>query len=285
MGYVIIRTGIGMLLSLALIFIGCGKSGVLLRGDSTSKKGQVLREINNVIFNEGATEIDSEGQLLNGQITSCTTTAVETEILATDRVRVLYLVDSVEKTTIGFDEDGVKTTTNPLQGVPILGKLSNGKWIYSLETGVATIEQQKKLKSMSEQTTESLYPFHRVRVGDRWDIDPQVIKVLLGGNSIRFSGTGSMALNSLTQYEGHECAQLTLILQVTATLLDDENNEIARDLVIQAEILRATDIFSDLSLLGKGYIKDTADILSDGTKLKMSMISPIKMTYFTIVKQ
>lgn len=279
---------IGMLLSLAIVFSGFGKSGVLLRGDSTPKKGTVLREITEFIINDGSMSFDSEGELRSGQMTYLVTTFVETERLATDRVRVLHLVDSVKTTTteLGEPEDETEdeTTTNPLQGVPILGKLSNGKWVYNLETGAATIEQQKKLKSMSDETTETLYPSHRVRIGDRWDIDPQAIKIFLGGDMLRPSGTGTMKLNSLTQYEGHECAQLTLTLQVTATFLDDENKEKTMNLGIQAEILRAIDIFTDLSLNGKGHIKVSKDVLRNGTKMKLSITSPVKITSFTIIK-
>jgi len=274
----------GILLSLPLVFIGCGKSGVLLRCDSALKKGTVVREITEFLIDGGSVTLDSGGQLISGQMTSLNTTAVETERLATDRVRVLRLVDSGKTTTTGFGETEDETTTNPLQGIPVLGKLSNGKWVYSLESGTATSKQLKKLKSMSDEITETLYPSHRVRIGDRWDIDPQAVKVFLGEDVLRFSGTGSMALNSLTQYAGHECAQLTLILQATATWLDDENNEVTVDLGVQTEILRAIDTFTDLSQNGKGYIKMSGDILSNGSRIKMSLTGPVKISSFTIVK-
>lgn len=261
---------------LAVASVGCGRRAVLLQSESSPPKGTVIRETTEGILENATVSVVVAEQESAWQMTSRDTTVIEREVVAADKVRIVHLMDAAKTTTTRLGKTEEETKTRSLQGIPIIGNRADGKWLYTLETGVPSPEQQKQLRTMEARSSSAaLYPSHRVKIGDRWDIDPKAISQFVGSDVLRSSGTGWMKLNSVSRHEGRDCANLSFALQVSASILDDDNTEMTMDVGIEGEIVRALDIYEDLSVSAKGQMKMSGDVVGGEAGTRLTVTGPM----------
>ena len=276
-------------LLVTLAISGCGREGIDLRGEAVLVKGSVLRETSEWVQEDNVAVYYTNAQAVKEYLTSKGTTVTETEQLSPESVRVLHISDTFRQTRTGSAGVFEETEVGCLQGVSVLGNKRGSKWIYNLETGSATPEQAKQLSAMSEGqefADADLYPTHRVKVGDRWAVDPQALGALLaaGAGGFSTSSQGWMELRGLETRDGHRCARLIFGLQLMATIAEDEDLPGSLELSVSGEIYRDLDSCFDIFISGKGHMTSSRTIVVEGALVQASITGPVLFNFTSVLR-
>ena len=269
----------------AFMVLGCSgnteKLGVELRGDTTPTIGVVEQVTLDMKMENCVLTLDAKGQQLEGIGNFTGYQRFESEYVSEDKVRVLYHSDKeIMRMEIGGISQS-ETTDGVLNGLPVIGTLTNGEWTFVLESSEEpSPEQREKLKELAEESSGEgeLYPLHRVQVGDSWALEKDSMKKFLGSNATNLQGSGIMEFREQLNFEGHPCAHLFFDLEIEGDIPSKTGSGRHMKMALQGEIYRSLDTYEDLYVNASGEMGMGETLSKNGMSMQMSMSGPIVIT-------
>ncbi|MFC2171698.1 hypothetical protein ACFLU6_03585 [Acidobacteriota bacterium] len=237
--------------SLAVPFYGCIDNGYVLRG--VKKEGSIVREESVFAISGGKMAFDIAGNRLEGDIIEIIERHVsEIEYLRMENglpasVRISFIEDSDKRVFEMLGQRNTETDEATLVGKTIQADLTEGRWVAHPEDGELTHEQQAELEVIESSLdfTDEMYPEQGIKVGHSWTIDPIYSTQWLGPNVREAGGTIDFEFQKITDVEGERCAQLRLVLDITAKLAEG-NDQMEVNLSVSGSIFRSLDNFIDV---------------------------------------
>jgi len=223
-------------------------------------------------------------RVIKDKATFLHSTTAETRFVKTDEIELIYREDYTQQSFTFMGVPQQQDTHGPLEGLLIMGRWENGKWRYTLEDA-PTPEQEKALQmlehEMPGETQEGmLYPDHPVAIGERWDLDPKAIQAYINfPETLSSSGRGGMKLYEIVDHEGHRCAHLYFVLEVTLRSLDMNNEEILLEANIKGDIYRSLDIFMDIEGKFSGQMKMTGERIIGRKRMNTCIAGPVNQRF------
>ena len=275
------------MIMLLLVITGCSKandsssdgSSISLKSDATPPIGRIEIQGFEMSMTNSTISMEMQGQSMSGIRNMKVTRLVEKEILAKNKVRLTQIVDSESFDMQIMDQAQNDSKTGPLEGIPLIGVLNEGKWTYTLESGAApSDEQQSKLDQLSDKSSsDDYYPEHRVQVGDKWELDAKAIKKLMGDDAENVSGTGTMEFREQVTYQGHTCAHLFYEFEAEGDGTSEEGAVSNMKKSMQGEVYRSLDAFIDIEVNATGHLEINEKMTQNEMTMTRTMSGPIEI--------
>ncbi|MEM9227686.1 MAG: hypothetical protein AAGA45_06930, partial [Verrucomicrobiota bacterium] len=142
-----------VLLSAFLLSLGgCGtekaKEAINLRGTWEPAAGTRYTESMSYEIQDGTMTIKVDGEtFMEAGIGVKTQRSITTEYLSATSKRMVETKNLTSNTVDNGGEVNAAEQEGPLVGLPVIATLSDGQWSYALESGEASPEQQKALRT------------------------------------------------------------------------------------------------------------------------------------------
>ena len=154
------------------------------------------------------------------------------------------------------------TKKGPLMGLPLVADLADGKWALTREEGDFDEDQESALGRLLDTVCDpnSVGRYGGTRhVGQKWNVDPKLIP---GVDDSGLSGTFKLSFDRLEELDGHQCAVLIGMINVTGT--QGEDGEVTITRAASATIYRSIEHLVDLKMRIEGILTVKSD--SDGVQ-------------------
>ncbi len=278
------------LAGLLLVSVCYGKEAgvVLALEDDVVPVGKVRVDHFSMEMKEGTVNVTMPDRKMDGVMSIKETRKVKTEGLEKGKVRVTVLEEKkTEQMVMAGQAQPVKTTENPLQGVPVIAeKGADGKWSAELEEGEATPEMVAALTKITDRMNKNLgtriYGTEPRKVGDEWEMEGDDLMGINGGK-----GTFKVKFEAIEEFQGEQCAKLTGSMDITGETPAAPG---AKGLGMGMEgdfiVYRSLENLVDLSNVMKGKMSVGGEMSPQpGLVMTMKMEGPMEMIGSTTVTE
>ncbi len=270
-------------ISFVALLSACAPDGVVLHDDAVGEVGTVTRTEAVADMSGGQVRYEIQGVTVEGEISTRVERIVESRVLDDSVIR--HLVEK-DRTDVSMDFLGQRLEeqeAGKLEGIAVLGEKTNGQWSYRFEEGEPTVAQQAELHFLEKWTRaeDMLYPKHPVRVGEQWELEPEIVALWVGSGFTEIldsSGQGFMELVEITRRDGREVARLSFNLDGRVIARDDEAGEQDVEMVLEGEVFRALDTLEDIHSQAEGRVRIEGKISEQGMEIGMSVDAPLRTT-------
>ncbi len=189
---------------------------VLAMEDDSVPVGKVQVDDFSMEMKEGTVNVTMPDRKMEGVMSIKETRKIKTEGLEKGKVRVTVIEETkTEQMVMAGQAQPVKTTENPLKGVPVIAERgADGKWSASLEDAEPTPEMAAALEKISDRLNKNLsfriYGSEPRKVGDEWEVKGDDLMGIKGGK-----GTVKVKFEAIEEFKGEKCAKLTGSMNVT----------------------------------------------------------------------
>ena len=129
--------------------------------------------------------------------------------------------------------------SRPLHGRVVVAERVDGRWGVTLEGAPPTPDQQRKLDQMYFGTDDP-YPAEEVPVGHTGEVEGPALRTLLEEReATSLAGRVRMKFERVTSHKGEQCAELSLVGDVTGTGTNRQGDRLSYRMGVQGRVLRS----------------------------------------------
>ncbi len=271
---------------LGILFSGCGQPSYNLHQEVSP--GEVFRSEGSFRLEGGRLVISASGQSVEGQAEMFNAETTEMDVLKAEEGKPTRLKLSVMESRFQIamrvpGESPEETSeSNVLAGRSILFERDGENWSSRLVGGEPTKEQQIEMKSLVDPWPEDLVPDRKVKVGESWSLTGEKLRTVFGFAPEGFTGKAQVHFEEVLEYNGEQCALLSIQVDASGKVPDSELQEMTASLSGEGHIYRSLakkiDVYSKIS--GDITWKMTGE--EDGQTFQMtikgSFVTEYKMT-------
>lgn len=277
----------GLLLAVGALLLGiCGTlafvywpSGYLLVGPA-SPKGTVIRNETRMTIAAATMTVSVGNQVASGIMTVEAQQITETQVKAVaagepTRFENKFLKDEAT-TRVSFGNEPERVTTDKaiFDGRTVQIEKVAGVWKQSLVGGNPDPVQARALQA--EWTPEDLYPDRRLSLGETWTVSGSRLRRLCGmSDALSFDGTGMFTLADLVVRDGEKCAVVRAQIEVRATTLDEQNQEVMMEIAISGTIYRSLKSYLDVDADLSGQLRGQCWVPGERQAIKVNTAGPV----------
>lgn len=183
---------------------------VLSKKDLLPPVGKLVTKVSKMDMEDAVMKVQAGPQQIEGTASQASSGKETIETLSPDRVRRHVISKKGGgKMTVNGNVQPTGDKTDALEGHPVILERKDGVWTAALESGAEPgAEQRKSLDRMVVEIARSsdfeMYGDTPRKVGDKWEVDPS--KLTNFGEAENMSGTYSMELTAIEDFQGTKCA-------------------------------------------------------------------------------
>jgi hypothetical protein len=228
---------------------------------------------------ESKLTIDAGGQQMEGAMSRKDVEVKKLEGLGSGKVRMTLVSKKSEGAmTINGQDQPLPAEPEPLEGVPVVIELEDGKWSAVLESGeTPDAAQQKKLKTLEDgfNTDEdfAMYGDQARKPGDKWQVDPSKLSSL--GDAGDLSGTYELEFVEVKDHEGVSCAVIKGVFDLTGKVPSNGGQDLAMQFKGESLVHRSLADLTDIEQKISGTMTVEGEA---GPGVKMQVVGPMSIS-------
>lgn len=259
---------------------------VLARAGNVPAAGVTWTQSSTHEMPESSLTVSVGEQTLDGTMSSKEITNEVLEGISPAKIRRILTSKTNESHMILMkQEQPIPEKADPLQGLPVILELKDGKWTAALEEGEADAEQKTALAEVAKEQQQegdlALYGDVPRQPGDKWDVDPAKLPAFAGAEGLK--GTFAVEFVEVKDVAGTPCAVLKSVFDLTGTSHEEEDSpkmalKLKGEAVVHRSLADRVDLESKL----------TATLVAEGkpdAEATMKMQGPFSATVKVAVEK